>query len=359
MARYKLFDTRIMLSKAAYQTFNVIPSLAADFVGARVDSGMPPFPEVQRIPDGMIGDGTPRAQKLRNGWLIPRTLALGGRLNTETALRLGMRALGGVNTNTPVTATSSYDVFTTCPGIVNGLVPKMSACAYYLGGYDFIWPSMAVTRYTISFANTDNVNFAADLVNTGFYGNISTLSAGAGVLTPSNIPAPPTHHLMHPAGTRVTFSNGLTIDFANTGDLISGNCSIDNAIEIPQGPGDPFFNATNRASGAYARQLNYGERAPAAQLKVALRSDLQQFVLAQNNTDITNLTYLFQGEDKITGTSDYYEYEWTYPVAQIETVTGEAEGNDAATVMTFYPKLDPGTGSYINQRARTDNNTIS
>jgi hypothetical protein len=173
-------------------------------------------------------------------------------------------------------------------------------------------------------------------------------------------PAPPDHHLMHPAATKVTFSNGVTIDFAADGDLISGACSLDNQIVVKQRPGDPFLLASNRKAGAYARDIHRGQRVPAARLKVALAPDLSGFVMAQNGTEITSLIYLFRGEDPIGAAANnlFYEYEWKCPVSEIESVQSDPDGDDAAVTMNFYPKTDAVTGGYWIQRVRTTDNLI-
>jgi hypothetical protein len=140
----------------------------------------------------------------------------------------------------------------------------------------------------------------------------------------------PEYHLMHPAGTRVTFSNGSTIDYAQDAKLLSGACSLGNGIVVRQMPGDPFLDPANRKSGAYARDIHRGPRVPAARLKVQMDENLAEFTMAQNGDDITGLTYLFQGEDPIGATPEFYEFEWEYPLAEIETLQSDADGDDAA-----------------------------
>lgn len=354
MPRFKLSDLRLLLGLTPDAAFNTPRTLIAQLVGGKADAHMPPAPDVNRIPDAMVGGGFPRSQKLRAGWWKPLPWSLGGRLNCETAARLGLRAMGGPVTATPVTAGASYDQIGACPAIINGLFPKLSTLGAVLGGYDYLYPSMAANRFMITFNGTNNVDFAADLINTGFFAHISSLVPA---ITP---PDAPNHHLMHPAAVRVTFDGGAgTIDYALDGDLISGSCGIDNAIEVKQVPGDPFFTSTDRKSGAYARELNYGDRVPVATLRAALRNDLQQFMLAQQGTDITNLTFLFRGEDKIGATSEDYEYELKAPLAQIESVATGAEGNNAATDITFYVKTDPLTHNYWIPRVRTGEAAVS
>jgi hypothetical protein len=351
--RFQLSDQNIIFGKTPDSAVNTPRTLAAQVIGARINPMMPPLPEINRSPDNMIGDGTERAQKLRVGWLIPRQLPLAGRLNTELAASLGMRCLAGVTTVTPVTAGSSYDVVTTMQTKAMGRLPKLSTIGFLLGGYDFIWPSMAVDSFEITFDQANDVNFSAAMINTGYY--VRNQDLGIPLVGPSV----PEYHLMHPAGTRVTFSNGTTIDYAQDARLLSGACSLGNGIVVKQLPGDPYLEPTNRKSGAYSRDIHRGTRVPAARCKFQMDEDLAEFTMAQTGTDITSLTFLFQGEDAIAATPEFYEFEWEYPLAEIETLQSDPDGDDAAVTMTFYPKTDVVTGGYVIQRVRTENSLLA
>jgi hypothetical protein len=487
-AKYQLIDQNVFFSLLAETSVNTPYGATANFVGARVNSGQPPYPDVNRSVDNMVGDGSERG-RLRRGWMNPMQLPIGGLLNTETAARLATRCLGG--TRTPGSEISGgsgvYDVITNMQTKAQGRLPKLTTWGYDLAGYKFIHPSLAVNQFEISFEGESDVNFSASLINTGLYrindsvvnlqaqgfsadmanalanggtqqvetatvvgtitlaGTVTAIVTAAGMTgTPVTVtvnvllndtasvvagkirtalaananvsawfyiggtgtevmltakaaaandatmniaidngtatglttaatsanttagavaglivpPTPPTHHLMHPAATKVTFSDGTTRDFAADGDLISGACGLDNQIVVKQEPGDPFLLATNRKAGAYARDIHRGARVPSARLKINPGSDNLPFILAQNATDITSLTYLFRSEDPIGSTAYFYEFEWKCPLAEIETVQSDPDGDDAAVTMNFYPKTDPVTGGYWIQRIRTDLSTI-
>lgn len=370
--RIQLIDQNIFLSKLAETAINTPFLLTADFVGGLLNSAMPPIPDVSRSADQMVGDGNERAQKLRKGWMIPIQIPVGGMLNTETAARLGNRGLGGTRTASAELAVGSgaYDITTNMQTKAQGRIPKLTTLGYDLGGYRFVHPSMAVSNFAIAFEGENDVTFSSNLINTGLYrlnlNDTALIAAGfdaamAAVLEIDPVivpPAPPEHHLMHPAATKVTFSNGTTIDFAADGDLVSGSCSLDNQIVVKQRPGDPFILPANRKAGAYARDIHRGSRVPAARLKVALDPNLRAFIMAQNGTDITSLTYLFRSEDNIAASVYFYEYEWKCPLAEIESVVSDPDGDDAAHTMNFYPKTDAVTGGYFIQRIRTGDATI-
>lgn len=349
--RFQLTDLQAILGMTPDVGVNTPKILTADFVGMRLNSQQPPLPELQRNPDTMIGDGTERAMRLRRGWWTPRQITVGGQLNTETAARLGSRNLSGTRTATLVVA-GVYDVVTAQQTKAQGRMPQLSTLGFLLGGYDFLWPSMAVNSFEIAFSGDNDVNFTANLINTGFWRRMADI-------VPAIVPPdPPTHHLMHPAATRVTFSNGTVIDYAAEGDLIEGACSNNNNIVVRQLPGDPFIDPLVRTSGAYARDIHRGRRDPAARLKVAMDNTLAEFTLSQSGADITSLTYLFVGEQNIGATTYSYEYEWRLPLCEIEAVAADPDGDDAAISMSFYPKKDAVTGGYVVQRVRTPDNAL-
>lgn len=494
MPKFQLIDQNIFLSKLSEVAINTPYVLTADFVGGRLNSAMPPIPDVNRVPDNMVGDGSERSQKLQKGWLIPIQIPVGGLLNTQTPARLGTRCLGGTRTASAELAPGgslAFDVTTLTQTKAQGRGPKYTTMGYDLGGYKFVHPSLAVTSFEMSFEGENPVQFTANLLGTGLYkindtvanliangfsadqaasiaigsvrqvetatiaggpvtvaGNLSVTVTAAGltgspvtylvpvlvgdtaaivadkvriflagdaalvsmfdvsgtgalvvltkkipaaddatlniavavgtqtgitaaassadttagalgttVITP---PTPPEHHLMHPAATRVTFSNGQTIDFAADGDLINGACGLDNQVIVKQLPGDPFLVPSNRKSGAFSLDTHRQTRVPSARIKVALDATLKAFVMSQSGTDITSLTYLFRGEDPIGASANgyFHEFEWKCPLSEIQTVTSDPDGDDAAVTMNFYPKTDPVTGGYWIQRIRTDDSTI-
>lgn len=375
MAKFQLIDQNIFLSKLKETAINTPFVLTADFVGARLNSAMPPIPDVTRTADNMVGDGSERSQKLRKGWLIPIQIPIGGLLTSEVAARFGNRVLGGTRTpSAELTPAGSlaFDVVTNMQTKAQGRIPAYTTMGYDLGGYRFVFPSLAANNFEIAFEGENDVTWSSNLIGTGLYrinrtsANLVTdgfTTAMAGVLQISPVivpPTPPTDHLMHPAATKVTFSNGTTIDFAADGDLISGACGLDNQIIVKQLPGDPFLEPTNRKSGAYSRDSHRGSRIPSARLKVALDTTLKAFIISQAGTDITSLIYLFRSEDGIGAAANnyFYEYEWKCPLAEMETITSDPDGEDAAVSINFYPKTDPVTGGYWIQRIRTTDSTV-
>lgn len=351
--RFQLSDIQAIIGKVPETGINVPHILTADFVGMRLNAMMPPIPEVQKNPGSMVGDGQERAQRLRRGFNTPGQLTIGGQLNTETAGRLGARNLSGTRTSTEVVALAgAWDVVTNQQTKAQGRIPKLSTIAFFLGGYDFLWPSMAVNNFEISFEGDSDVNFSASLINTGYWKRLVDI-------VPAIVPPDaPSHRLMHPAATKVTFSDGTTIDYANEGDLLSGSCGNGNNIVVKNLAGDPFIIPGDRQSGAYARDIHRGRREPFARLKVAMDASLYEFTLARSGQDITSLTYLFISDEKIGVTAYDYEFEWKFPLAEVQAVSTDTDGDDAALNLEFYPKRDVVSGGFAIQRVRTENSLL-
>ena len=351
--RYQLSDLQTIISKVAESGINVPKTLTADFAGVLHNAMMPPIPELQKSTPTMIGDGQERAQRLRRGWWIPGQISIAGQLNNVTSARLGGRNLSGTRTATEVSAgAGAWDIVTNQQTKAQGRIPKLSTIAFALGGYDFLWPSMGVNNFEITFEGDGDVNFTSALINTGYWKRMSSIVPA--IVPPDAV----SHKLMHPAATRVTFSNGSTIDYAAEGDLISGSCGNGNNIVVRQLPGDPFITPGDRTSGAYSRDIHRGRRDPFARLKVAMDDSLAEFTMSQSGTDITSLTYLFVSDEKIGATAYDYEFEWKFPIAEIQATQSDTDGEDAAVTMEFYPKKDAVSGGFAIQRVRTDNSTL-
>ena len=351
--RYQLTDIQAIISTTPESGINVPKLLTAEFSGMLLNAMMPPIPELQKTPGTMVGDGQERAQKLRRGWWVPGQLSIGGQLNNQTAARLGGRNLSGTRTATEVVpASGAWDIVTNQQTKAQGRIPKLSTIAFALGGYDFLWPSMGVNTFEISFEGDGDVNFASTLINTGFWKRMVDIVPA--IVPPDALP----HKLMHPAATKVTFSDGTTIDYANEGDLLSGACGNGNNLVVKQLPGDPFITPADRLSGAYGRDIHRGRRDPFARLKVAMDASLYEFTLARSGQDITSLTYLFISDEKIGVTAYDYEFEWKYPLSEMQVVQSDTDGDDAALNLEFYPKKDAVSGGFAIQRVRTDNDTL-
>jgi hypothetical protein len=325
----------------------------------------PPFPDKVRTANQMIGYGDGRRQKLKVGWRKPFQLTIGGSLSCETAAFFGTRNLGGLVTPTEVAiGAGAFDVKTIMQTQAQKRVPKFGSIGFTgLGGYDWIWPH-AVSNFEISWEGENDVQYSAALVGSGYCVRMQDLDPP--LIVPATIAD---EHTMHPAVVKVTFTGDLgTRDFAADGDLISGACGLNNQVVVKQRNGDPPFDPTApnpRKTGFYARDVHIGTRIPMARLKVAVDDDLQVAVEAENEALITNLRYLFRSDDLIrvggggAETIYYYEYEWNCPVAQIESIDPDPDGDDGALTMQFYPETDNVSGGYWVQRIRTHQATIT
>lgn len=373
--RVQLNDAKGFLSLAPDSAVNTPQILTANFIGTLFNAFLPPIPVPVTVANAMVGDGSERAQRLRRGWIPPIAIPIAGDLNTETAARIGGRGLGGTRTvGSELTPSGSgaFDVTWLTQTKAQGRGPILSSFGFDLSDFDFVFASMAVRNFDIAFAGEGAVTFTSELVNTGQHlknktaaalqalgftaAQATALAIGSVVIVP---PAAPTHHLMHPAATKLTFSDGSTRDPAADGALISGSCGLNNNIVVKQLPGDPFIVPTIRKSGAYAREIHRGTREPMARMKVDATYLNRAYLNSMNGSDITSLTFLFRSEDPI-GTSPYfYEFEWVCPLSELESPVADPDGDDAAVTLNFYPKTDPTTGGYWIQRVRTGDNTLA
>lgn len=349
MERYQIDDFKYGMGITPDGGINVPTILQASIVRVLCNGFIPPFPNLPMRPSTMVGAGVERAQRLKPGWWAPTQFQIAGELNCETAARLGKRCLGGVTSFANLgVGTTAKDYMVTNQVGAAGRIPELTTFLAMAGGFKFVYPALAVGKFTVQFAGENDVTFAADMINTGMW----MQNDGDEIDPAIDLDAldVPVHHTMHPAGTWVTFSDGTTIDYGTDADLISGSCSFDNQIVVRQLPRDPFKTLGTR-KGAYARDIHHGKRVPYATVRSFMRSDLEQFHMMMNGTDITSLKYLFIGQEKIGATAFDYEFEWTFPVSEIESVSGTADSNDSAIDTNFYPKADADEGM-VTQRVR-------
>jgi hypothetical protein len=331
------------------------------------------MPGVETIVSQMVGAGSERPQRLGRGWSELIEFPISGDLNTETGASLGGRHLGGDRTVSAELAVGAgaYDITTKQQRKGQGRTPKMSTIGFDFGSFKYVYPSLAVQAFNISWAGKEKPKFTANMRNTGYWLYNATAEelealgfdaafAAAIAIEPVIVPpVAPVHHTMHPAAVRVTFADSTgTVDYAAEADLLGGQCGMTQEIDIEQGAGDVFFVPNNRKLGCYARVLHRGDREPSASLDVNWQSDLHAFSLGMNGKEITSLEYLFQSDDHIGNSNYWYEFSWKCAVSQIMSVKSNPKGKKAAATINFYPNPEAVTGAYWEQRIRTHDNTL-
>jgi hypothetical protein len=352
------FETPRMIAfiTNAAQAINVLPTVNAAYKKFLCDEMMPPSPSAPLIPDGQIGGGTPRSRNWRPGHLRPFQFPITGRLNTHIAARFGSRLLGGEVSSQAVTAAASYDVTTLTRRLDDeGRVPPFSGIGFLIGGYDYVL-SLAMNSMEISFDGDRNVDYSCQVFGGGFRREISN---NPGII-PATIDASELdeYHTMVPAGTRVTWYDGQTVNFGTDANILSGACSYGNNIVAMPLPEDPFLDPADWYSGAYPRDIHITDQDPMARLDIAMTQDFAGYTLAQAKNPVTNLTYLFRSADLIGVTPERFEFEWKYPVARCIAAETGTKGKLATVGLQFYGEPDATDGLLI-QRVRTNLATIS
>ncbi|HEY0003732.1 MAG TPA: hypothetical protein VGB17_02890 [Pyrinomonadaceae bacterium] len=351
MARFLLEDAEIIYSAAPETAVNTPYTTSADFKSALVNSMMPPVPQLGKIKDNQVGGANEWGRKSRNIYWQPFDLPIGGMLNTEIAAALAARAFGGSTTNTVITTGASWDHFVALQTKAQGRIPKLTTLAFLLGGYDFLHASLAVDTFEINFGGDASPEWSATLRNTG------NSFQRVGDLDPAIVvPSLPSYHYMHPAAILATFNDGSLRDFAADARLISGRCGIGNSIVVKPHPGDPFRTAGDRRTGAYMRDIHRGKRTYTPTIKVSMDEDLAEWVTARDNTDITDLTFVFKG-DPIGVTPESYEFEIKYPLSNL-MVESDTDDTDAALNLSFDIDREDASGGIAILRVRNGSATL-
>jgi hypothetical protein len=361
MARQLLEDAEIIYSTLPETAVNTPYVAITGFKSALVNSGMPPIPKPTRIKNDMIGGQNEFGRKARNNYWPSLDVPIGGMLNSEIAADFARRAWGGVITHTLV-ATGVYDhiiaLQTKTPsGGFGGRIPMLTTFAWLLGGYNFLHASCAIDNFEIGFDGDTSPSWSATLRNTGYsFRRLSDADISAD-MTPT--PTVPTYNLFHPAGVKATFNDGSLKDFGADARLISGRCGINNQIVVKPHQQDPFrvtSPAIDRTSGAYMRDIHRSKRVFVPTLKASMDETLAEFVTSRDLTDVTNLTYLFEG-DLIGATVYARQFEVKYPLSTME-VDSDTDDTDAAISLSFDIDREDAVGGIAILRIRDGNPTL-
>lgn len=356
MARQLLEDAEILYSTEAETAVNTPWLEESAFYAALVNSGMPPIPKPTRIKNDMIGGANEYGRKARNNYWPPLDISIGGMLNSEIAKDFARRTFGGTVTNTLV-ATGVYDHTVALQTKAQGRIPLLTTIIWLLGGYNFIHASCGHDLFEISFEGDQSPMWSSTVRNTGYsFRRTTDADVSADFI---GVAVPPTYNLFHPAGVKATFNNGGLVDFGSDARLISGRCGIQNNIVVQPHPQDPFRVTSpviDRTSGAYMRDIHRGKRTYTPTLKASMDETLTEFVTSRDLTDITNLTYLFEG-DRIGATSYTRAFEIKYPLSTME-VDSDTDGTDAAISLSFDVDREDASGGIAILRIRDGNATL-
>lgn len=340
-----LQDLEIFYSNVAQSAVHTPRTLTSEFKGALVNQFMPPMPKIGKIKNDMVGGATENGRKGRNNYWLPLDFPLTQQLNMESSVDWAKRCMGGTVTAPSLVATGVYDHVIALQTKGQGRVPFLTTIGFLLAGYDFLHADCAFNSFEITFGGDGVPQISFGVRNTGH--SFTRLRDLAPALVP---PAPPTYNVLHPVGVNVTFNDGGSRNLGSLGRLVSGRCGIDQAVTVkPRPTYDALRTAGNRTSGAIAKIIERGKRNFVPSAKLILDADLAEWVTARDNTDCTNITFLFGG-DPITGSYNY-EFELKYPLGTLE-VDSDTEGEDGATVLSWDVDREDAVGGIAILRVR-------
>lgn len=351
---FLLSDGQAAISVLPESSVNTPYQLTADFIGMRANPFSAEVPQVQTVDNmDMIGGGDEFADDVRlYNWLQqPRTFT--GKMNTESASNLLLRALMGTVTNAVVTALKSWDHSAPMQTRAQGRTPKYTTLIINLGGADIVAASMAVNSYQISQQGTAEPQFSVELIGTGKFQRLRDISPAI------VIPYPATHNYFHGAAAVLVLNDGVVKNLSSLGRVRSWSVGLQNNIVVgDRRPGDPFLTSGDVRTGAYVRSLLRGKRTATAQLKLALDENLGELDWLTGNTTLTALSIKNVGAPIPTDTNNY-EVEWKVPKFKVQTIVGDSEGDDATITLNFLPLRDPVSGGLVTVRVRNDQPTMA
>lgn len=349
MGRQLSEDRQLIYSVAPETAINTPYDETAQFASALFNQFRPPFPKTGKYKSNEIGGQNEWGSKSRNGYAQPWTPTIGGWLKTGFPAIMLKRAAGGAVTNTLV-ATGVYDhVVSLQPKAQR--TPVLTTMGVILGGEDFLHASVAVNLWEAVFGEGGPPSWSIQVTNSGLYSRLRDIDPA--IL----IPGPPADNFIHPASVAAHFNDGSLQNFI--GRLISGRCGLNNQVVVGKDnnegyPGDPYIGG-NRKNGAYHSVMRRGKRAYNPTLKIAQDEEFEEFLTAMNNTDITDLTFLFQGE-QIGATAYFHEIELVYPLSTLD-IDPDTDGPDDAILLTFDTDRE-GAGQIVEIRVRDGNPTL-
>lgn len=351
---YLLTDAVTGISAAPETAINTPYTLSADFLGFKAVPGPAQIPVPESVTDeDMSGGGDEHAEDSRLYYWSQNAYTYSGKLNSESAARLGLRGLGGPITDTVVTAAASWDHAGVMQTRAQGTQPKYTTLIHDIGGADFLHASMAVNQFGTSKEGGGEPQFNCELIGTGYHRRLRDITPAIVV------PAPVTHHYFHGAAAAIQLNDGTLRDLSATARVESYTLGYSNNLILnKRRSGDPFITPGDINSGAYVRVLNRGKRTSTAQLKLTLTDTLAEYGWLKNNTTLTSFQIKEVGQ-KIGATAESFEFQWNVPKSKIEGLTGDSTGENASVSFNLKPLKDSVSLGLVTLRARNSIATMA
>jgi hypothetical protein len=343
----------IVQAIAPQTTVNIPTVDPADFNGFLSDVEVPKIPVLETVDDSQhVGDGFSRVERnIRNYYWQNGQFKISGLLNDHIAPVLINAHQGGAVTVTNRT-TPSKDIASVMN--VSNSNPKLFSLYRHNGGEQFIHSDLAPDTWEIDQQSEARPTYNVGLLSTGHHLDPDEIAAlDDPEWDDGDIIVVPAYEEFHGAATEITATDGInTYNWTQDGTLISVNIQSGNSVQVSRRPGDTF-KGTTRKAGAFARKIRNGASTGAIKLKVDLGSDLLLFKAMVAGRKLTGLTVVFNGFDKISPTTDDFEFEVKAPLAGFQMIEGDSDQDHGALALNITPLRDAVTKGRFTVRTRT------
>lgn len=313
----------------------------------------PVIPRNERVSDQeMVGDGFSRTiRKLRTKYWTDGTFQINGLLNDHISPILLNAWNGGLVTVTPRTSPSK-DIAAVM-NILNSN-PKLFSIFRKLGGERFLHSTLGVDTFEIAQEGENDPTANFNLKSTGHFLDADQLDEEE--FDSADMTAAPDYEYFNGAWTEVTATDGVQpYNWTEDGSLISLAISGNNKVQTSRRPGDKSRDLTDRNTGSFARKIRNGVGPEAGiRLKVDLGSSLAEFKTMVKAKKLIGLKILFGGYNKISATTDFYEFEAKAPSSEFQLIEGDTDQDFGALALNIQPTRDSVTKGYFTNRVRTN-----
>lgn len=322
-----------------------------DFVRFLSDANPPVLPSRSLAEDNSVGDGRAYKKQSKPLWYGSINYPFAAPLNTNMGLRYLLEFLGGTRSSTvnTVPGTTDWTIQQKRPGAV----PSLFLLLRKLGGEAFLHADSYVQTIEIAQQGATEPRISGQMGNSGYIIPLGTAPASG--ITVADVPLPrssPSYKRMHPAKTKLTFTDGVTsYDFAADSRLVDVSFSGNQGVIIDQLPGDGFVS-TNECLGAFSKSCYIDIQSGSMKAKVFMDDTFAEFVAWQANRKLTSVKLVFATCETIGSTTHHFEMEIQFPVAQFNLEPDQQASFSAFSFNIEAIEGDPSTGSLIIGRVR-------
>lgn len=308
----------------------------------------PFMPTRTKVPDNMVGSGSPYPKQSKPYYYNPVNEPYAGALTDTIGARILRLWNGGTNNAVAVVgATGVSD--NTVEMLDAGDAPLTVNLIRADGGARFLLGDVAVQTVEVSQDMSNEPRISATFFNGGHFATIGDTN-----IDTADVEAMEAYKKFDGKKTRLTFSDGVdTFDFAGEKRLISVTFTGNQNVKADQLPGDSPVDATNECRGGFTQNLSIGVQQASMRVKVFMDADFDEFASWQADRKLTSVSLVFKTCDKIgTGTPVYTELEIKFPIGEFN-LEPDTQGDEQAFAFVIDAiEGDAVTGSLVKIRAR-------